>query len=361
MDKVKDSPGLKDHLFCGSTFWLVSSLYITILTLIQFYLNPYFGGLNAADRLLAIRIAVWYNFSFLLIVAAIVTLANSFVLSAVGFLKRRFYRFYLVIFLFVCFLIQTNQLLKFRIFRTPRDPKFLAAAILLVVIAYFFLWLSTKLILRVIASLGLISLAVFLALSLIPPVLEIDSTVEALQHKADRPNILILSIDTLRGDHCSFNGYFRKTTPNLDRLAEESVIFSNAFSCSPITLPSLASIMTGKYPQNHGARDNLNYLLSEKNLTLAEILKEEGYSTAAVTANRVIRSTRKLDQGFDYYGESFVYDQLSYLIPGLLAYKIVALEAWGRLLHRFGSALVEKTPPGEVFPLGPLYGSSLPL
>jgi len=322
MDKGKNSFSLKDHLFYGSTFWLVCSLYITILTLIQFYLNLYFGGLNAGDRLLAIRMAVWYNFSFFLIIALAVTLVFSLLPESFKPLRGRFYRFYLLVFLLLCFLLQSNQLLKFRIFGSPKDPKFLAAAIILLGIAYLFLFLLSKLILRLLASLGLISLAVFLAVTFIPPLLGAESTLEALHHRSDRPNILILSIDTLRGDHCSFNGYSRKTTPNLDELAREAVTFSNAFSCSPITLPSLGSIMTGKYPQNHGARDNLNYLLSKKNLTLAEILKEQGYSTGAVVANRVIRSTRKLDQGFDYYGESFAYDQLSYLIPGLLAYKI---------------------------------------
>jgi len=321
MDKGKGSFGLKDHLFCGSTFWLVSSLYITILTLTQFYLNVYFGGLNAGDRLLAIRMAAWYNFSFFLIIALVVTLVFSLLYKSFKPLRGRFYRLYLLVFLFVCLLIQSNQLLKFRIFGSPKDPKFLAAAIILLGIAYLFLLLSSKLILKLFASLGLIMLAVFLTVMIIPPLLGAGSSLEAVAHRSDRPNILILSIDTLRGDHCSFNGYFRKTTPNLDEVAREAAVFSNAFSCSPITLPSLGSIMTGKYPQNHGARDNLNYLLSEKNLTLAEILKEQGYSTAAVVANRVIRSTRKLDQGFDYYGESFVYDQLSYLIPGLLAYK----------------------------------------
>lgn len=322
MDKGKGDFGLKDHLFYGSTFWLVCSLYITILTLIHFYLNLYFGGLDAGDRLLAIRMAAWYNFSFFLIIALVVTLVFSLLSKSFKPLRGRFYRFYLPVFLFICFLIQSNQLLKFRIFGSPKDPKFLAAAIILLGIAYLFLFLLSKLMLRLLASLGLISLAVFLAVTFIPPLLGAQPTLEALDHRSDRPNILILSIDTLRGDHCSFNGYFRKTTPNLDELAREAAVFANAFSCSPITLPSLSSIMTGKYPQNHGVRDNFNYLLSEKNLTLAEILKEQGYSTAAVVANRLIRSTRKFDQGFDYYGESFVYDQLSYLIPGLLAYKI---------------------------------------
>lgn len=323
MIKEKRDFGLRDHLLTGATLWLVSSLYITILTLIHFYLNAYFGGLNAADRLLAIWMAVWYNFSFFFPIAVIVTLLLALLFRSLRFRWGKSYRVQLWIFLLLCFLLQSNQLLKFRIFGGPRDPKFLAASIVLLVIAYLFLLLASKLILKLAASVGVIAAALFIVATSLPLFPRFDSTSEAQDFRSDRPNILILSIDTLRGDHCSFNGYHHGTTPNLDRLAEESVVFSNAFSCSPITLPSLSSIMTGKYPQNHGARDNLNYLLSERNLTLAEILTEEGYTTGAVIANRVIRSTRKLDQGFGYYGESFVYDQLSYLIPGLLARKIL--------------------------------------
>jgi len=322
MLEKKGNFGLRAHLLHGSTFWLVSSIYITILTVINFHLNMYFRSLDAADRLLAVRIAVWYNFSFFLIIAVVVTLALSLILSNLKFLKGKFYWLYLLGFLFVCFVLQSSQLLGFKILGKPGNPKFIAMMVILLGIAYLFLFLLSKLILRIFASLGVISLVVFLGGSLITSLLGGSSGLEALDHKYDRPNILIISIDTLRGDHCSFNGYWRQTTPNLDRLAKESVVFSNAFSCSPITLPSLSSIMTGKYPQRHGVRDNLNYRLGSKNLTLAEILKKEGYSTGAVVANRVTHSSRKLDQGFDYYGESFAYDHLSYLIPGLISYKI---------------------------------------
>jgi arylsulfatase len=327
MLEKKGNFGLKAHLFHGSTFWLVSSIYITILTVINFRLNIYFRSLDAADRLFAVRMAVWYNFSFFLIIAVVWTLALSLILSNLKFLKGKFYRLYLLGFLFVCFILQSSQLLGFQILGKPTNPRFIAMMILLLGIAFLFLFLLSKLILRSFASLGLISLVAFLGGSLIISVLGSSSGLEALDQRYDRPNILIISIDTLRKDHCSFNGYWRQTTPNLDRLAKESVVFSNAFSCSPLTLPSLGSIMTGNYPQKHGVRDNFNYRLGPENLTLAEILKEEGYSTGAVVANRVIHSSRKLDQGFDYYGESFAYDHLSYLIPGLISYKVLVERA----------------------------------
>ena len=69
----------------------------------------------------------------------------------------------------------------------------------------------------------------------------------------DNPNIILITMDTTRADHLSCYGYHKKTTPNLDALAEESVIFTNAYATSPWTLPSHASIFTGMYPAKHGS------------------------------------------------------------------------------------------------------------
>jgi len=329
MDSGKDSFGLKDHLLCGSAFWLISSTYITILTIVNFHLrNIYFVGLNASDRFWAVKIAVWYNFSFFFIFTVVLTLAASLLLSRVSFLKRKSYWVYLSLFLLICVVLQSSQLLRFKVLGKPGNPKFIAMIIILTGIVYLFLFLLSKVILRVLAPLGPVSVVLFVLASVAFLITGAAAGVEAVDHKYNRPNILLISIDTLRGDHCSFNGYFRKTTPNLDRLARESVVFSNARCCNPLTLPSLSSIMTGTYPQKHGLRDNLNYRLGDENLTLAEILKKEGYSTGAVVANRVAHSSRKLNQGFEYYGESFAFDYLSHLIPGLISYKIL-VEAFG--------------------------------
>jgi hypothetical protein len=92
--------------------------------------------------------------------------------------------------------------------------------------------------------------------------------------------IILLDIGTLRADHLGVYGYARATSPNIDRLAAESVLFEWAFAQAPITGPSQASILTGLYPTSHGMTGEESRL-SEEATTLAEVLSEQGYTTAA--------------------------------------------------------------------------------
>jgi arylsulfatase A-like enzyme len=126
------------------------------------------------------------------------------------------------------------------------------------------------------------------------------------------PNVLLLTLDTLRADHLGCYGYERKTSPRIDALAEVGTLYSRAYAAAAWTLPSHASLFTGKYPAEHGARtfqleegDVREGALDESHLTLAEALKAEGYRTAAFVGNAVYLGTRfQLDQGFDsYYNE----------------------------------------------------------
>ncbi len=73
---------------------------------------------------------------------------------------------------------------------------------------------------------------------------------------APRPNVLVISADTLRPDHLGCYGYERNTSPNIDALARRGALFSNALSTSSWTLPSHASMLTGRYPASHGVRDD---------------------------------------------------------------------------------------------------------
>ncbi len=110
-------------------------------------------------------------------------------------------------------------------------------------------------------------------------------------------NLLLITVDCLRSDHVSFYGYDRITTPNIDELAKESIVFENVISTIPRTHPSFASIFTAKYPHNHGVRFMGNKL-SKENLTLAKILQNEGYYTGA---NAVELNKTGLDQGFNEF------------------------------------------------------------
>jgi arylsulfatase len=122
----------------------------------------------------------------------------------------------------------------------------------------------------------------------------------ACHSSAPRPDILLITVDTLRADRLGCYGYARATSPNIDRLAARGVLFERAFTTLPRTTQSVASIMTGRYPKVHGAR-GLFASLSPANLTVAEILREDGYDTAAFSSNLFLRPGRGFEQGFDRY------------------------------------------------------------
>jgi arylsulfatase A-like enzyme/tetratricopeptide (TPR) repeat protein len=119
-------------------------------------------------------------------------------------------------------------------------------------------------------------------------------------------NVLLITLDTTRADRLGCYGYAGARTPNLDRLAAEGVRFENGYCQVPLTLPSHASIMTGRNPYHHGVHNNGTYVLSDDEVTLAERLKERGYSTAAVTASFSVDSRFGLGQGFDVYDDHFL-------------------------------------------------------
>ena len=115
------------------------------------------------------------------------------------------------------------------------------------------------------------------------------------------PNVLVLTLDTTRRDHMGFHGFGPFVTPNLDRLAAKAVIFEDAYTVAPVTLPSHASLMTGLYPVSHGVRDNSVYRLPESARTLAETLADEGYDTGAAVAAIVLAEDSGMAQGFAAY------------------------------------------------------------
>ncbi|MFP6654950.1 MAG: sulfatase-like hydrolase/transferase, partial [Myxococcota bacterium] len=130
-----------------------------------------------------------------------------------------------------------------------------------------------------------------------------ESAQKALGQTADEDalNVILITIDTLRADALGRYGQERFTSPNIDLLSREGVLFSQATTSAPSTLPSHASIMTARHPYAHGARANAGYLLAEENETLAEILQRSGYRTGAEIAASVIGHGSQLNQGFDQY------------------------------------------------------------
>ncbi|UCF80660.1 MAG: sulfatase-like hydrolase/transferase [Acidobacteriota bacterium] len=115
-----------------------------------------------------------------------------------------------------------------------------------------------------------------------------------------RPNVLFITVDTLRADRLGCAGYPIET-PTIDRLAEEGVYFPNLYALAPLTLPSHTSLFTSMRPFSHGVRMNGVHVLGESHTTLAEILQKEGYETGAVTGAYVVHSMFGLSQGFSTY------------------------------------------------------------
>jgi len=129
--------------------------------------------------------------------------------------------------------------------------------------------------------------------------------------EAGQPNLLLISVDTLRADRLGCYGYKRPTSPTIDRLAEEGVLFENAIATSPQTTPSHMSIITGFYPRAHnvymwGRDENGTYsgrVLSGEIPTLAEILKGYGYTNVAFTGGANVAGKIGFDRGFEIYDE----------------------------------------------------------
>ena len=90
--------------------------------------------------------------------------------------------------------------------------------------------------------------------------------------------VLVISIDTLRADHLPAYGYHDVATPALDALRRDAVLFENAYSHVPLTLPSHVTMLTGQLPPQAGVRDNTGYVLSPDHPTLAERLRGSGYA-----------------------------------------------------------------------------------
>jgi len=122
---------------------------------------------------------------------------------------------------------------------------------------------------------------------------------------SSHPNVFIISIDTLRADHLPLYGYAAGQTPNIDALAHDGVVFRNAYSHCPLTLPSHASLLTGLLPADSGVRDNVGYVLAPEKKSIASILKAEGYATGGAVSAYVLRPSTGLSQGFDFYDGEF--------------------------------------------------------
>ena len=140
---------------------------------------------------------------------------------------------------------------------------------------------------------------------------------------ADSPNVLVVVIDTVRADHLSLYGYPRKTSPHLDAIAKRGVVFENDIAASPWTLGSHASMLTGRYPHEHGVDHEV--ALDHRYPTLPEIFDEHGYRTGGFSANlSYFTRPTGLARGFLHFDDYFY-------SAGDMFFRTL----WGRIINKY--------------------------
>ncbi len=195
--------------------------------------------------------------------------------------------------------------------------------------------------------------------------------------RLEEPHVVLITLDTTRRDRLGLYGYSRNTSPNLDALAERSLVFDRAVAASSWTLPSHASIFTGKFPSSHGAdydpegrlrlteaiagpeewKEYRASGLSPDEATLAHRLRERGYQTAAVVGGPWMKRVFGLDRGFDAYDDEGIGD-----VNGILASEVTtaALEILrgrdGRPLFLFLNYFDPHGPYEAPAPFGGSFG-----
>jgi arylsulfatase A-like enzyme len=137
------------------------------------------------------------------------------------------------------------------------------------------------------------------------------------------PNVVVVVVDTLRADHMSLYGYPRQTSPNIDSIAREGVVVDNAVATASWTLPSHASLLTGRYAHEHGAETDTP--LNSRYPTLSETMRDHGYRTGGFSANLIYFTRRgNFDRGFLHFEDYF------YSTPDEF-YRTL----WGRIFNRY--------------------------
>ena len=158
--------------------------------------------------------------------------------------------------------------------------------------------------------------------------------VQANASPSNRPNIIIITFDALSAKHTSLHNFIRNTTPELVKFGHESYVFNNMYSSSNWTLPSLASLMTGKQPTKHHMKNSYSYFIGEsKNENLPRILKEAGYKTAAVVRNNLVIPWRINLQGFDHIDSWFSGSENINTIVELLYTYGIRSATWLKLMY----------------------------
>ena len=147
--------------------------------------------------------------------------------------------------------------------------------------------------------------AILIAATAIVIIAAIAGTVAWRRRTAGPPDLILITIDTLRADALGFAGNTRVKTPYLDSLAARGLVFTNAHAHNVVTLPSHTNILTGLYPYQHGIRDNAGFTLDPSHPTIAAMLHGAGYATGAFVSAFPLDSRFGLNAGFDVYDDRY--------------------------------------------------------
>jgi choline-sulfatase len=139
-----------------------------------------------------------------------------------------------------------------------------------------------------------------------------------------KPNVILITIDTVRADHLGCYGYSKIHTPTLDSLAQDGILFEHATAQVPLTWPSHTAILTGTYPFQNGVQDFTGQPLDPQFHTVAQAFKNNGYSTGAVVSAFVLDRSWGLVRGFDFYDDAFSPEAFQTKDPGLIDRKAEA-------------------------------------
>ncbi len=152
------------------------------------------------------------------------------------------------------------------------------------------------------------------------------------RQKAKMPNIIVLTVDTLRADHMALYGYHRNTMPAVEKFAKTAVVFDNAVVSRGSTRPSYSSMLTGLYPFHHGVYNNTT-VLHEDLTTLPQLLRSAGYHTAAFVSNfTLVKEISGCHQGFDIYD-----DRVEERLPNRPSYERTAAHTLKAIMEWLGS------------------------
>jgi len=133
-----------------------------------------------------------------------------------------------------------------------------------------------------------------------------------------KPNVILITIDTVRADHVGCYGAKDVHTPTLDALGRDGVVFERATSQVPLTWPSHAAILTGLYPSQNGVQDFTGQPLEPRFRSVAQAFKQQGYATGAVVSAFVLDRSWGLARGFDFYDDAFSPEQFQHRDLGLV-------------------------------------------